>query len=317
MIESGKATFYAGAELDRYRRVKLKAGSTTSPPEVEYAGAGELHIGITDAWASLGDTLAVRLLNQPGTMKVVAAKAIAAFAVLYGAVDGKVSDAAVGSAIGIAKTAAGQDGIILEMVPYNVLSTAAGTVSLADAGGFFDGATVEAALAEIGQHLLSPQRVVPVPLTAFTREDGTPLAKFSDGASTIPGFSQEASGELMLRWNNHATPVRVIFQVPLPNALDEAADLEIHFKAAATDTNDTPVMDMAAFIDGSADVAGAGPEVLDNVMTEYVMTIAAADVPAGARLLTVAMGPTAGELGADDLLLSAPWLEIKPVLLDS
>ena len=317
MIETGKATFIAGEELQRFRRVKFKSGTATTPPEVVYADAGEMHIGITDAYAASGNGVAVRMLNHPGTHKCTVSGVIAQGAVLYGAADGKISDVASGSAIGLAKGSAAAAGVILEFVPWLVLSTTAATVSVADADGNFDGANVESVLAEIGAHLLSGQRVVGVPLGAFTREDGTALTKFADGASTIPGFSQESDGSVWIRWNNHATPVAVSVSLPLPNALDEAANLEVHFLSEMSGDTDTPVMASKAYIDGSADIAGADPEVSGQDATEYIMTIAAADVPAGARHLTLVLGPTAGELDTDDLLLGPVWLEIKPVLLDA
>ena len=317
MIETGKLTFIAGAELERRRRVKFKAGATTTPPEVVYAGAGEMHIGVTENYAPSGQAVAVRLINHAGSHQIEAAGAINQGAVVYGAADGKIGPEAVGGAIGLAKGAAGAAGVIVEIVPWLVLSTAAATVSIADTAGHFAGATVEAALAQIGAHLRSAQTSLAAPLGAFTRADGTPLAKFADGASTIPGFSQAAGGSLYIRWNNHASPAAVGFCLALPPALDEAAALELHFMAALTGDADTPAMECKAYIDGGADVAGADPEIDSQTMAEYVMTIAAADVPAGARMLTVVMGPAAGQLDTDDLLLGPAWLEIKPILLDA
>ncbi|MCB2187677.1 MAG: hypothetical protein KQJ78_14745 [Deltaproteobacteria bacterium] len=316
MIEHGLVSFLAGTDLDRYRRVKFQAGTATSPPPVVYAGEGEMHVGLTDYPAAAGEAVAVRLLNHPGTHKAVAAGEVARGAVLYAAAEGKVSGQAVGSALGVAKNPAGKDGVWVELVPFHVLSTTAATVSLADAAAHFDGNTVEAALAQLGGHLTAAGWVIPAPLAAFTREDGTPLAKFADGSSTIPGFSQEAHG-VMLRWNNHATPQRVAFQLPLPGFLDDTADIEVRFLAALTGATDTPALSVSAHVDGGPDAAPAGPEISGTELAEYVVTIPAASVPAGARILSVALGPTAGELGADDLVLSAPWLEIKPKLAAS
>ncbi|NIM61645.1 MAG: DUF2190 family protein [Acidobacteria bacterium] len=96
--------------------MKLKAATTTSPPEVEYAGAGEQHIGHTERDAASGAEVAIRLRNAEGTRKATAAGAFSIGATIYGAASGKVDDAISGTAFGLALEAATADGDIVEII---------------------------------------------------------------------------------------------------------------------------------------------------------------------------------------------------------
>ncbi|HOR28493.1 MAG TPA: DUF2190 family protein [Candidatus Sumerlaeota bacterium] len=130
--QGSPASFIAGEALEAYRRVKLDTGSGTN---VVYADAGEAAIGVTVEKVASGDPVAVRLNKHGGTHKVTAAGSFAVGATLYGANDGKVDDAASGSAIGTALEAATAAGDIVEAVlsdavsssiaPANVLNDAA------------------------------------------------------------------------------------------------------------------------------------------------------------------------------------------------
>ena len=149
MYNEGIRTYTAGEALAAHRRVKIEGGTTTTPPEVVYADAGEQHIGVTEYAVDDGDLVAIRLRTYPGSVEVEAADTFSIGAVLYGATDGKISDSSSGSAIGIAHEACTGAGDIVEMIPFAVLSTTAGTVSIVDGGGFTSETTVEAALQEI------------------------------------------------------------------------------------------------------------------------------------------------------------------------
>jgi hypothetical protein len=94
--------------------VKLKAGTTTTPPEVEYAGAGEVAIGITLEHKKSGQEISVAPPTKEGTFLVTAAGAFALNATLYGAADGKVSDTVSGNPILVSLQAATADGDIVE-----------------------------------------------------------------------------------------------------------------------------------------------------------------------------------------------------------
>ena len=118
MWNEGKKTFTAGEDLAAKRRVKIKSGTTTTPPEVEYADAGAAFIGITEYSVDSGDQVAVKLKNAEGTFEVecVIDTAIARGTSLYGAADGKLSDAVSGTAQATSLEAAAVDNEHLEVV---------------------------------------------------------------------------------------------------------------------------------------------------------------------------------------------------------
>ncbi len=97
MHNEGKKTFLAGAAIEARRRVKLVAATTTSPPEVEHAGAGEAYIGVTEYAVGSGEIIAIKLKNNPGTVEIEAATAAAIGASLYGAANGMVGTTSSGS----------------------------------------------------------------------------------------------------------------------------------------------------------------------------------------------------------------------------
>ncbi|MEN6336089.1 MAG: hypothetical protein ABFE01_17690 [Phycisphaerales bacterium] len=103
-------TMTTGEAIEAFRRVKI-SGST-----VVYADAGEVGIGVGEAYAASGAALAIRTWCQGGTFKGVAAGAFSAGATIYGAADGKVDDTVVGSPIAYAIEAATADGDVVELV---------------------------------------------------------------------------------------------------------------------------------------------------------------------------------------------------------
>ncbi len=100
MINEGLKTYRAGEDLEKYRRVKIEAGTTTTPPEVVYADAGEKSIGVTEDSADDEDPVTIRLWCYGGTMPIEAASAATVGDEAYGAADGKVDDTVVGDPIG-------------------------------------------------------------------------------------------------------------------------------------------------------------------------------------------------------------------------
>lgn len=110
--ENGVKAFVAGEALEANRRVKLSAGT------VIYSDAGEVWIGTTLEKVASGAYVSVKLLNAPGTRKVVAAGTFSLGAELYGAADGKVDDTEVGQVNGTALEAATAIGAVIEMLPH-------------------------------------------------------------------------------------------------------------------------------------------------------------------------------------------------------
>lgn len=308
----GLRTFTANGALGANVRVKVTGASATVPPQVEIAGAGEQHIGVTEYAVASGAPVTVRLRTYPGTLEVVAADTFSVGAVLYGAGAGKVSDSADGSAIGQALEACTNAGDLIEMAPYNVLSTTAATVSLEDAGTFTTQETVEGALQELYQDVVSTQAVIQVPLSSLVLEDGTAIGKFASADSAVPGFSQEANKELVLRWNNHASPGKVAaFGLALPPDLNPGANVVIHWRAKMSGATDTPMLEHECYLGaGDTDCAGTDDEIDGAAtLTEYTAAIAHADVAGSPEELTLLFGPKATELGTDDLLVYSVWIE--------
>jgi hypothetical protein len=316
MYNPGTRTFTAGEALENKRRVKLKSGSTTTPPEVEYADAGEQHVGITEYAVASGDLVAIKLRNADGTHEMTAAGAFAFGAVLYGAADGKVDDASSGSSIAVAVEAATADGDIIEAVEFAVLSTTAATVSIADAGSHTAEVTVEGATQEIYQNILSVQNFIPVLLASLFETDGTNLVALL-GIGTTPVLDMaggDADSSLEVNWvasNSDA----VLFQVPLPPSLDVGADLVIHFRAKSGGATDTPTIASDAFFNEGDTKIEDVSSALGAAFAENTITIANGDIPTGAQTLTVELTP--GAHTTDTVVISSIWIEHKNSILTS
>lgn len=112
----GNKAFRAGEALGAFVRVKLATGTGDT---VVAAGAGEEFIGVTAAAAALGEMITVALRTAGRTYKMIAAGAISAGAVIYGAASGKVQAAASGNAQGLALEESTQDGEIIECALNN------------------------------------------------------------------------------------------------------------------------------------------------------------------------------------------------------
>jgi len=316
MTNQGIKTFTANGALGAKVRVKVTAASATTPPQVEVAGAGEQHIGITEYAAADGTAVAVRLRTHPGSHEGIAIidLAISVGAVLYGAANGKISDASSGTAIGIALEAATQDNDIIEFIDFTVLSTTAATVSIADSGSLITGETVEAALAEIMKGIKTAQyTIAPV---EFRNEDGTAIAAFANGGAD--GWTQLSNKSMALRWNNGGTPTDFMARFVLPQDLEDAAAVVLHLLGAPSGENDSPVFAVEAYFDVAGAAPGAdsdcggesGEFAASTNLQEKTLSIAHGDVPAAPTTLTVVFHPKDGELGTDDFILSGIWLEV-------
>lgn len=319
----GPKAFTAYEELEAFRRVKIRSGTTAIPPEVEYADAGESSIGTTIAQAKAGERVTVMALNDNGTRLVVAADSFAVGAVLYGANDGKVSDSASGSAQFQAIQAAGANGDVVEAIVYPYLATAAGSVSIADAGSFTAAATVEAALQEIYQNLISVQGFIPISLMSLREVSSMAVGNIaanggllaSDTTPILQPINGATDGCQEVVWAaGNADPV--IFQVPLPPNLDDAADLVLHTRMRSGGTTNAVGFTVDSwFNEGDTKVTDTSETNQTNTWEEKIATIAAADVPAGAQTVTISLTPVTH--ATDNMQLSAVWLEYKTKILTS
>lgn len=327
MQVEGIQTFIASGALAARRHVKLLAGTVTDPPQVEYAGAGEYGIGITQYAAADGDPVAVKLWNDGGSFEVTASKAIAEAAIVYAAASGKVSDAALGTALGTAKEVGAADSI-MEMIPTPFLATTAATVSVADTNSNMTGGNVEAVLDEIMKGIKTAQYAIQ-PLGPITLETGAPTLVFANAGAD--GFTQLTNKEVALRWNNGANPTKMAARFLIPPDLDPAADIVVHFlgaivKAGANEA-DSPTITCEAYFAAlgaamlaDADCGGVSGEFLTAQTDKYqekTLAIALANIPAVQSVLTLIFNPTDGELPADDFVLAGVWLEVTRKCLTS
>ncbi|MFC1884664.1 DUF2190 family protein [Thermodesulfobacteriota bacterium] len=119
MWNEGIRAFTAGEDLEGRRRVKIEAGTTTTPPEVVYADAGEDWDGVTEYAVSDGEKVSVKLRNAQGTFEIECevGTAIARGTSLYGANDGKVSETVSGTSQFKSLQAAGASNEHIECLP--------------------------------------------------------------------------------------------------------------------------------------------------------------------------------------------------------
>lgn len=315
MLNEGIRAYTAGEDLEAKRRVKIESGTTTTPPEVVYADAGEQHIGVTEFAVSDGDIVSIRLRNYPGTCEIEAADTFSVAASLYGADDGKVSDTSSGSAIGIAHEACTAAGDIVEVATFAVLSTAAANVSVADSGSIITGTTSEAAFAEAFTHIQSAQHFIPIPLTTVWESDGTNASALTGATTPVLDMANgDTDSGMVLTWvasNSDA----IIFQTPLPPNLDVASDVVVHFRAKSGGSTDTPTFAADSYFNEGDTKVEDTSSALGAAYAENTITIAAADVPAGAQTLTVELTP--GAHTTDTIVLSAIWIEYTGITLTS
>ena len=124
----GPFTLTTGEAVEENRLVKLSASTAV------YCDSGEEPIGVTAAPAASGAMVAVEPLRGI-ILGVTAAKAISAGAAIYAANDGKVSDAAVGTQLGIIFEAATADG---GQVPALLWGPRGGSDMLSARGGYVE-----------------------------------------------------------------------------------------------------------------------------------------------------------------------------------
>ncbi len=165
-------------------------------------------------------------------------------------------------------------------------------------------------------HRVGGQGEIVIPLNSFHLSTGAPMAVFADAASPTFGLTVVGSESLAIRWNNDAAPGTAFCEVSLPRDLDETRDMVLEFlvsKSGAT-LADATTLTLTAFMvasgdlyDADADAGGVTGAVTGNAAAKttalLTRTIAAADIPSGARVLTFSVKPTAGTLGTDDFFL--------------
>jgi len=197
----------------------------------------------------------------------------------------------------------------------------AANISVADAGSLVTATQVEAALQEAFQHIQSAQAFIPIPLTsvrelttgAIPNAAGIGGVLASDTTPILNSINGDTDGCLRLQWA--AADVDAIgFQVPLPPDLNTGANVVIHFRAAMAGTTNTVVISADSYFnEGDTKVEDDSAAVTGTTYAEYIITIAAADVPTGAQTLSVELTPAAH--ATDALNITAIWIEYKRLTL--
>lgn len=152
---------------------------------------------------------------------------------------------------------------------------------------------------------------VPIPLTAFTEEDGTALLK---QATTVTGFAQLANKESVIMIPINATQGESLSAtVALPPDLDAGKDVTIHVlvgKAADTDvlTLDAEAYFCAAGDTANADAQDTATQTITEAAVELVFTCGADGVlaPPASLSIVLALG---GTNDGDAVYIYSAWLE--------
>jgi len=317
--DDGRSTVKAAEKLEAKRRVKVDTSATTaSPVKVVYADAGEDWLGVTERSAATNDLVAVKMQSAPGTfeMEAVIGSAINVGTTLYGAADGKVSDTSSGSAIGEALQKASASNDHIRVHAWNVKSTTAATVSIADAGAHTAQTTVEAALQEIYAHIDTTQAHIGIPLTSLREATAFAIPASNAGygllgsdttpiLSSVDGATDECMG---VTWATGDVD-QVIANVCLPPDLDTSADVVVHARVAAGGSTDTPTWTLNSYFN-EGDTVVADSLAASGATSDYAeitQAIAAADVPSGAQMLTIGFTPASHD--TDAFMMTGLWLE--------
>lgn len=128
--------------------------------------------------------------------------------------------------------------------------------------------------------------------------DTTPILNFTNA---------DTDSALRLSWASSNSDA-ITFQVVLPPDLNDAKDVVLHFRAAMAGATDTPVISADTFFnEGDTKVEDDSAAVTGTTYAEYIVTIGAADVPAGAQTMSVELTP--GAHTTDALYMTAVWVE--------
>jgi len=317
-------TFTAGEALIHKRRVKIKSGTTSSPPQVVYADSGEQHIGVTGNYnTASGDAVAIQPLNATGTYEYTANEAFAVNATLYGGDSGTVQDTSSGSAIALALEAATASGDIVEAIGFAVLSTTAATVSYADASGQTSAVTLEATNKEHYWQALTAQHLIPLPINTWRITSNFDVGNIVAnggvfGSDTVPileAANAATDGVQRLNWASGEV-LQIVTQAIIPPNIDITADIVFHCRIASESTTDAVGFTVDWFInEGDTKVVDTTTTNQTATYAEKIATLGNADIGAGSQTITIGLTPVAHT--TDKMYCTAMWLEYTGVLLTS
>jgi len=145
--------------------------------------------------------------------------------------------------------------------------------------------------------------------------DGINMTALTGGTTPVRDMANgDTDSGIVLTWVA-ANSDAIIFQAPLPPDLDSASDVVVHFRAKSGGTTDTPVISADSYFNEGDTKVEDDSAALGSAYAEKIITIAAADVPAGAQTLTVELTP--GAHTTDTIVLSSIWVEYSGQTLAS
>jgi len=289
MFVEGIKYFEADETLAARRRVKIDTSNTTADTaKILYADAGEDFIGVVEISAATGDIVPVRLKNQDGTqeVEVEVSSAIYVGSWLYGADDGKLTDAVNGQPQAIALDATSTSNEHIEVV--FVEQTKSKQILNIPLFNLRTGSNYAIAASNANFGLIG--------------SDTTPKLAPINAAVNACQILQWTAGNSDLVWT----------QLALPPDLSTSDDLEIHARVAATSATDVPSFTISQWYnEGDTKVDDTlAASAATSTYGEVTATVAAADVPSGAQTLTI--GITPGTHASNAFNLSALWIEYVP-----
>jgi hypothetical protein len=309
-----KVTLSASATSKYYKGTLVAAHATTGRAVVPTDGDGLAIMGVADATFdnSTGANDAMKVELTPGIHGpfVVSGSAPVPGSLMFAVDNQTISTSDNGATRGIAGvcTKVNADGAFIMIGPgaTGLLAAVAGEV-----------ASVNALQADA----LTAQAMINVPLASFRiYSTGGALVPFNDGVADGIDPTAESNGFKF----NVASTAAIAASVPMPQDLDDAADIVLHilgFRVGSSDT--TAALTVGAFFrvvgsafSADADAGGATSAfaAATTVVSEVTRTIAAADVPASPSSLLLTLVPTAA-LDADDLVVTDCWIEYTRKLL--
>lgn len=137
-----------------------------------------------------------------------------------------------------------------------------------------------------------------IAITSLLHKHSTPALEFTNA---------DTDSAMRLHWAASNSDA-VAFQVPLPPHLDPSEDLAIKFYGSMAGTTDSVVVASDAFFDvGDTKVEDNSGTVSTVTNALYTITIASADIPIGARTVSVELTP--GAHTTDAMYMYSCWVE--------
>jgi hypothetical protein len=181
-----------------------------------------------------------------------------------------------------------------------------------------DNSGLDARLSALEVNAASAQKTIFVPLAAITQEDGTPLAKL---ASTASGFSQIGNKELVISLPINATIEALGFSVPVPQDLDNSANVTVHVLAGKDANLDALTLDCEVYPCAAGDVQNAdiqdtAAQTIVAAGTELIFTCGADGVLAAPGVLSVVL-TLGGTNDGDAVYIYGAWIEYTSKVMTS